>query len=270
MTQAIKLHYFKSSSGIKNFGDELSPILVEFVSKRKVQYASVSECELIGLGSIFDGVIKKIWKRKLTLNFQPIHVWGTGFILNRSVDEAFIRKNFIVHSVRGEVTHQIINNVDGVSYGDPGLLSKFLISPQEKRIKILIMPHIEHKNLPEMKQFINSFSQCRVADLTGDPIEVLKQIASADIVISSSLHGLVCADSFGIPNIRLKLSQELKGGDFKFNDYDSSLKRNIGEVTLQHQPSDILKIISNSDYSYQKRVDMLCEGLYRSFPSDLK
>ena len=31
----IKLHFFRSSSGERNFGDELSPLIVELVSKRK-------------------------------------------------------------------------------------------------------------------------------------------------------------------------------------------------------------------------------------------
>ncbi|MDD5406934.1 MAG: polysaccharide pyruvyl transferase family protein [Sulfurovaceae bacterium] len=263
------MHYFRSHSGIKNFGDELSPILVELVSKRKVRYCSIEKCELIGLGSIFDGVLKKLWKRKLSFNTNPIHVWGSGFIQDKPINKNLIKKNFVVHSIRGKLTQQMIN-INNLSYGDPGLLSKFLIQPQNKKIKILIIPHIMHRALPEIKQFINSFSNCQVADLTGDPIEILRQISSSEIVISSSLHGLICADSFGIPNIRLKTSQELKGGDFKFNDYYSSLDRNILEITTQDTKNDILKIISNSDFSYQAYVDTLCEKLYQSFPSYLK
>lgn len=39
-------------------------------------------------------------------------------------------------------------------------------------------------------------------------------------IISSSLHGLICADSICIPNRWIKLS-ELLGSDFKFHDYYS-------------------------------------------------
>jgi pyruvyltransferase len=43
------------------------------------------------------------------------------------------------------------------------------------------------------------------------------------IVLSSSLHGLVLADSFQIPNKRIVLSNNIIGGDFKFKDYYSGI-----------------------------------------------
>ena len=42
------------------------------------------------------------------------------------------------------------------------------------------------------------------------------------MVLSSSLHGLVAADSFGVPNRHIVLSHKPKGDGFKFDDYYSA------------------------------------------------
>jgi pyruvyltransferase len=44
------------------------------------------------------------------------------------------------------------------------------------------------------------------------------------MILSSSLHGLICADAYGIPNAWIWLSEKLRGGDFKFRDYRLSIK----------------------------------------------
>ena len=44
--------------------------------------------------------------------------------------------------------------------------------------------------------------------------------------MSSSLHGLIAADAYGIPNARINLTGRLVGGDFKFEDYALSVNRN--------------------------------------------
>lgn len=47
------------------------------------------------------------------------------------------------------------------------------------------------------------------------------QIARCRAVLSTSLHGLVVADSFGIPVVWFELEPALWGKDFKFLDYES-------------------------------------------------
>ena len=49
-------------------------------------------------------------------------------------------------------------------------------------------------------------------------IKVVDQICSCKAVVSSSLHGLVVADTYDKPNVMLK-EFELDEGDLKFKDY---------------------------------------------------
>lgn len=266
--RSIKLHFFRSSNGEKNFGDELSPLLVELITEKKVTWSKVSQCDMIGLGSIFEGTMKKLMHRKIQFNFEPIHAWGTGFIDSNNLALRKFQNNFQVHAVRGELSRAKIN-APGVALGDPGILSKYLVQPQKKRIKVLIMPHIVHRGCAEIMHLKNEMAGARVADLTQNPIQILKDISSSDIVISSSLHGLICADSLGVANIRLDLSRGLKGGDYKFNDYNTSLNRLDCKIHGVEKEGEIKSLLDNTDFSYQTKVDELCEGLRQSFPKGL-
>jgi len=51
----------------------------------------------------------------------------------------------------------------------------------------------------------------------------VREIASCATVITTSLHGLVTADSYGIPAVWTTLDPPLGGGDFKFRDYETAL-----------------------------------------------
>jgi len=265
----LKLHFYRSSNGIRNFGDELSPLFVEMASNRRVELSNVSNCDIISLGSIFEGVAKKLYQRKLKLNFNPIHVWGTGLIGSKDIKNKIIKNNFKIHAVRGIKTQKKIGtNID--VFCDPGLLAGRLIKDQRKKNKILIMPHISHHNLPEIAELHRRIKGSVIADLSQDPIEILKLISSSDLVLSSSLHGLICADSFGIPNIRLKVSMELKGGDFKFNDYYSSIGRTEVCIKADETEQNLISLFDNFNSLYQNNIESLCDNLLKSFPNKLK
>jgi hypothetical protein len=268
MAEKIKLQFFRSSNGELNFGDELSPLLVELVSGRQVEHSSVAKCDMISLGSIFEGVYKKLFKRKLRFNTNPIHVWGTGFIDNKEINVNKYNKNFKVHAVRGILTNQKLHG-SKIPMGDPGLLSRDLIEAQEKKIKTLIMPHIAHRGYKEIGHLQNTIKGSVVADLTQNPIDILKQISSAEMVISSSLHGLICSDSLGVKNIRLNLGSGLKGGDFKFDDYDTSIGRKIAEFKGVKSEGQINELFEQSDYTYQENIDEVCQELRNNFPQEL-
>lgn len=54
---------------------------------------------------------------------------------------------------------------------------------------------------------------------------MIDQIVSSELCISSSLHGLIIAQAYGVPWVWLNLvEQPLDGHDFKFEDFFSTLK----------------------------------------------
>ena len=65
-------------------------------------------------------------------------------------------------------------------------------------------------------------------------MDILYQNLSCEAIISSALHGLIAADSFFFPNRWIKLSDNLMGGDFKFNDYYSVYDIDIQPLDLRN------------------------------------
>jgi hypothetical protein len=76
---------------------------------------------------------------------------------------------------------------------------------------------------------------------------------------------LVVADAFGIPNQRLEFGNNLKGGDFKFLDYGTALKReNLNAIRLK-LPEDVFLLSRQElDLSYQSRIVEICTALERA------
>lgn len=267
---AIKLNFYRNKTGSKNFGDELSPLLVGLLTNRKIIHSKASQCNMISLGSIFEMTTKRLLRRKILLNFNPIHVWGTGFVYPNKIKINKYYKNYKIHAVRGNLSREKLNLPDTVALGDPGLLSKHLIKPQEKKISTLLIPHVKHRNHKSIQHLERSIKNCVVADLTQDPIEILKLISSSDKVISSSLHGLICADSLGVNNIRMNLKSGLKGGDFKFNDYNSAINKINVEIYGTETQDEVFKKFEEIDSSYFDNIDDICRSLEKSFPDEFK
>jgi pyruvyltransferase len=71
----------------------------------------------------------------------------------------------------------------------------------------------------------------RIIDVASGITEFVRAVKSCEVLVSSSLHGLICADAYGVPNAWIQLSDQVIGGDFKFQDYRLS----IGE----HEPAAI-------------------------------
>ena len=72
-------------------------------------------------------------------------------------------------------------------------------------------------------QFADRYpAQVTVINVRRHPSAVIRDIASCGAILSSSLHGLVVADSYGIPAAWTSGSPPLTGGDFKFQDYASA------------------------------------------------
>src|SRR5690606_13580125 len=107
--------------------------------------------------------------------------------------------------------------------GDGGIITPYLFDkPFEKRYQVGVVAHMDEQNHPTFKRVMEYHKGSVFINLRHDPIEVIKQIAECEIIISSSLHGLIVADSFNIPSQWIIVTDALKGDGFKFADYYSA------------------------------------------------
>jgi len=209
----INLLYFKGRN-FGNFGDELSPYIV----KKILNNENIAENgnpenhkkNLIALGSYIQTAQD---------NF---YIFGSG-VRALFHDLNFNKLNII--SVRGPLTRKVLlaKNIDCPQvYGDPALLLPEFYQPDKitnLSRKIGVVPHLSQiqnfKNPNPAKYFI--------IDPTQYWKVVIDQIYSCKCVLASSLHGLICADAYNIPNLWFR--QKIQEGNFKFLDYFASQGR---------------------------------------------
>lgn len=211
MKKPIKLHWASSKP---NFGDQLSPLIVECVSGRPVEHASVDKCDLVALGSLLQRVKNHWWSRRL-------HIWGAGFI----EDGKKLSCRHHVHALRGPLSAERLGLSEPVAYGDPGLLADRLLDGRHipKKYRLSIIAHYKDKGSPMLKALCEQNPDARVVDVFSCPMDILHDIAASHCVVSSAMHGLIAADALSVPNCRVVLSDQLRGGDFKFRDYYGGL-----------------------------------------------
>jgi hypothetical protein len=261
---SIKLYWSLGSGrdnpSRRNFGDYLSPLIVEAVSGKQVEYAPLSRADLMAIGTIL------IRERKARfLGFKrKIHVWGSGC---GQEDESFSGRHYY-HAVRGaETLRRIEGNVGPVTLGDPGLLAPLLLKKAvAKQYKIGFVPHYVDKGLSTVVEFIDKNKEVHFIDVHKPPIQVIEEIAACEFVISSSMHGLIVADAFKVPNVRIRLSARVKS-ELKYKDYYSAF--NISQpkpIDLK----DLTGVVKKIDYyciDYDRPgLDDVLTCLVKSFP----
>lgn len=263
MSTPIRLFFYRAKSGVPNFGDELSPEIVTFLTGRPVDRAGRWNCDLTGIGSILDRYLAPKGRAISAVRSvfgRPVMVWGSGLISNRSASPHSLK----VLAVRGTLTRDALCAPQETPLGDPGLLVAKMMKVGRSRKGIGIVPHYTDKN-HEMVKALSSLSGVRVIDVERGGAEVCAEIAACSVVFSSSLHGLIVADAFGIPNQRLKFGGNLKGGDFKFMDYASALGRQDIHAKKISAPEEVFGLAKlDLNLAYQARVDRICGDLERA------
>ena len=108
-------------------------------------------------------------------------------------------------------------------------------------------------------------------DVTHDPGEVIAAIAECEVVVSSSLHGLVVADSFDIPNHWVTCDIPLFGGTWKFDDYFAAfgLTKVPGRIDDRDDMAETLIADALDDY-HRPGIANLKTELLGAFPSELR
>lgn len=182
-----------------NLGDVLNPVLLGKLGV-SVEWAPRHSAELLAIGSVIDAT-------------QPgMIVWGSGAMSR----DATPHPDATYLAVRGPVTREIVIAAGGECpriYGDPALLLPLVHATSvEKRHGVGFVRHYVDGDPPP------AHVDLEISPLNRNPLTVVDAIRSCETIVSSSLHGLVVAQAYGIP-WRHRECAALKGDGTKFEDF---------------------------------------------------
>lgn len=216
----LRLYHGVSGHLCGNAGDLVSAPLLDALGFGVVEVVAEPEnAQIFAAGSIL---------HQVPIGWPGL-IFGSGLIQDEDrVKSAAAR----YVAVRGPLTAKRCR-VD-VPMGDPGLLvSMAWPADSPRRYRLGIIPHYvdrEHEGLAAFAR--RNPDEVTTIDICGRLADVLRAVTECEYILSSSLHGLVFADSYGIPNAWIKLGNRLVGGSFKFRDY-------YGATLGEHDPIPI-------------------------------
>lgn len=266
--------YFLYDEGPNNLGDVFNPYLLDFfgvnyitlIGDQKRKWHGVDKIDLMAVGSTLQRVVNPSYLKAQYMRLykhKVLNIYGTGFIEERkSPHEYFIRPLNIL-ALRGEVTKKrceeiLKRKLDGIALGDPGLLfSKiFPDSGSYKRYDVGIVPHYIHK----LNKYLNNIQlrklKYKIIDIQNGVENTLTDIRDCRFILSSAMHGIIAADSYGIPNKWFKLDIPVVGDEYKYHDYYSAFgiynQTPINLVSEIIMDEDIQKLAS--DYKLSRSM----------------
>lgn len=291
----IRLHWYQT----RNFGDALCPKLVGCLSGCDVVHAHPRSADIMGVGSVlFSGSAVFVEKRRLASSYgigkmllkgldmfqPPMYIWGAGFLYDPGVSDVVQVRKVRLCATRGQKTLDVFVRAGVVSkeasadvvLGDPGLLYPMLLDETPtKKYDFGVVPHF--KDAESGRMFCSAIEKSGVKVklidvLQDDSLNVVREIASCEKILSSSLHGLVVADALQIPNRHIVFSllgQKKDEFIFKFEDYYSAFGEQDEDIIDGNSvvsPVEIFKMIPDSPRFAQDRILERQEMLMASFP----
>jgi pyruvyltransferase len=205
--------------GKTNFGDTLTYWMLKHMTDKPIYYnveydeEKKRDKEKMDDGRLFFGI-----GSLLALGAENGSIWSSGslFYSNKKL------VNCEVYALRGKLSADMFG-YKSVPLGDGGLIVDRFYKPQitEKKYKLCVIPHyIDYDNIIQhYPQF--QTDDVVVIDVCNTTIEdIIDIICSSEYVISSSLHGIITADCYNIPN---RIFQE-RVSRVVIHDYQKSFK----------------------------------------------
>lgn len=190
-----------------NFGDALTPWLIR---------------RLTGLFPRFSPIQERTRKYVVTGSIAAMAdsrctVWGAG-IMSRG-DDLCPSATFL--AVRGPLTRQRALDCGADCpqvLGDPGLLlSRLHPARVTRRYGVGIAPHFADR--PHLCDRWSGSSEVRMIDMQDPVDQVADAIASCELVVTSSLHGVIASHSYGVPVVWVQFRPLPSGDGSKFDDH---------------------------------------------------
>lgn len=256
----VNLHYYHADWCDReidvNLGDYLSEVVVRWMCKQN--------------GIDFD---KNVQKKKhlyaigsiLQMGYQDATVWGTGFAfeLGNLRGLPHRRKKLDIKCVRGPLTRgellKLGYNCPEI-YGDPAILMPLIYWPgKSKHMDYVIIPHYSVEDQTRQEYGDDHIISMNTKDYGG----VIDRICASDKVISSSLHGIIIAEAYGIPAVFYQ--DRPQRFNFKYEDWYES----TGRMNVKPLGSIKSSLKENIELPSARRIKEMQEKLIDTFPHSM-
>lgn len=236
---------------VNNFGDLLGPAIADRLLKDEgISDRSDVIRRLLTVGSI------------LHLARDGDSVWGSG-VNGKLRAELHTWRDLDVRAVRGPLTARFLRErglkVPDV-FGDPGLLVGQLWERTELAAPAEPTPYVVVPNFHDYEA-TRLLDPERTVNPRAPMWEVIARIAASDFVVGSSLHGIVIAESLGIPARLIEAGSE---SPFKYQDYFQG----TGRPTTGASPDLATALRSGGatgpEWDPQPLIESFPRDLYRS------
>ncbi|WP_144225776.1 polysaccharide pyruvyl transferase family protein [Shewanella algae] len=187
-----------------NFGDILNPVLIKLLTNKNPKHVVAKFYNNHTYYSVIGSILGRAKENTI--------VWGSGYISSNDHVKGTPKK---ICAVRGPKTRELLLS-QGIEcpeiYGDPALLMPRLFNPSvPKKYKLGIVPHYVDKECDWIKKVDRT--DVKTLDIhTSDPLDFIRQMLECEKIASSSLHGLIIADAYKIPNAWIEFSNKVTGG----------------------------------------------------------
>lgn len=244
--------YYKTDSEKQNLGDYLALPIFDYMLEK---YGLDKDKKVKGTKHLY--TIGSL----ILLGYQDATIWGSGILQTEPAGFIWKRSSYRkldVRCVRGPETKRRLEengyDVSKCRLGDPGVLMPLIYTPKEyeKKRDYSVILHMSRKDASIENQ---------IDILTSNWQQTIDEIYNSKLVISSSLHGCILAEAYGVPAILL---DKLEGGDrFKYNDYYYSTGRYDYPVCKTVEEGLAMPVPKVPD------LTQLQKNLLESFPVDL-
>ena len=239
-----------------NLGDYLGWVISEWMLQKK----GLSLSTPIKGKKFFHSVGSNVFG-----GYQNSTIWGSGAICEPKSRWKYLGyypfRKLDIRAVRGPLTREVLlkfRHKCPMVYGDPAILMPLIYQPQiEKQDKICFIPQFYSEKELRKKYPNHEF----ISMNTNDYKSVIDAIVSSKKVVTSSLHGIILAEAYGVPaSFFRSLDKKL---DFKYLDYYYSTGRTNIEISETLEEALAKKTPPLPD------LKKMQQGLLESFPYDL-
>lgn len=211
-----------------NWGDDLNHYMLRELSRKPVVITNETLLarhfvqNYVVIGSVIEMLVNK---RSV--------IWGAGLMHEHS------RLSLPVadyRSVRGPLTQIALREHYKIDcpeiYGDPALLLPLLYHPtKKKKYCVGIIPHYADLTACDKLQFPSEAHRIAIRNY-GNWHDFIDEILECETIISSSLHGLIVAEAYGIPSQWIEFDSDNHRDNFKYHDFYASIGKHQHPIMI--------------------------------------